>query len=252
MPSKIEVKNISVKVGECFIVEPVDISLNKAEFCFLLGPNGSGKSSLLKAIAGIRQANLTVSQESSSSLSKAFLPQEPEKPQNITVRDYFHFSRYPQMSSYRELSPKEFELLEEILNDLKLKGFEERKLGGLSGGEWKKVCIASVIFQGADLIILDEPFQALDQVVKAEVAKFLNKWRKLGRSFLIASHDLFWSYHLCDKVIFLKRGHLLFEGGKSDTFHEETLAQTFDIPFNKTIAEDGSVYFSPSLKGIDV
>lgn len=253
----IELNDLEVGIGDCHIVRGVNLELSKGQSLVVMGPNGSGKSTLLKAMTGIQNDTLSLSysrficdgfEYSELDYSKrsrlwTIVPQFPEWQQGLKVAQYLEYSRFP---LFKEGKGSDGELLAEICEGLGLKGLLDKNLEVLSGGERKRVAIAAALYQDVGLVYLDEPFQALDPLAKIELANFLKNWqKKKDLTYVIASHDFYWSYQLCDQILFLKKGDPLFYGNKKENFTAENLEKVYDVSFEwvKLGNEDG--FFCP-------
>lgn len=247
----------SVLMDNCHIVKDIDLEIFSGETTVIMGPNGSGKSTLLNSMVGTEASNLRSSNEtylihernfktlSLLERSRLFsiVPQFPEWQIGLTVENYFYFSRYNHLISE---GGEDLELLNEIVKELSLEPLMKKNMEQLSGGELKRVSVAAALYQNTPIVFLDEPFQALDPQVKNALANFLVSWQKRkGTSFIIASHDFYWSYKISHKAIFLKRGEVLESGETQKVFNAETLKKLYDIPFEWVMSDHKIGFFHP-------
>ncbi len=252
-----EIRNHNVLIGSCHIVKNITFSITAGETLVIMGPNGSGKSTLLNSMAGTHATGLTIENEAFEIQGKdvnsldlfersnlfSIVPQFPEWQSGLSVEKYFYFSRFNHL---RAMGGEDLELLEEIITELKIKNLMKRKMNELSGGELKRISIAAALYQNVPVVFLDEPFQALDPQVKDSLAKFLISWQKnKGTTFIMASHDFYWSYKLASKVVFLKKGETLFQGDLADTFTSENLKSVYDINFEWVNTANNDGFFHP-------
>ncbi len=248
---------LSVQIESCPIIKEISFSLEKGETLVLMGPNGSGKSTLLMTLAGAQNSQLSIppfqfqidghdllhlSSEKRAELM-TIVPQFPEFQVGLPVRKYLSYSRY----NLLKLGHGEDEgLLGEIVEGLNLENLLNRPMEYLSGGELKRVALAAALYQNVPLIIFDEPFQALDPRVKDSIAHFLLSWQKKKNcSFIISSHDFYWSYKIADKALFLKKGEVLFYGEREKIFTSDHLKETYDIDFKWVDIEGDEGFFLP-------
>jgi iron complex transport system ATP-binding protein len=246
----IEIRSLSVEFDGCHLIKDISANFELGEITSIIGSNGSGKSSLLKAVVGIfpfQAKSLTVNGESliekkpqhRASLV-AYMPQQLEIEENLIVEDFFHYSRFPQMESFRKLAPAEVKLRDRICVELKIAHLLKRKVSQVSGGELKKISIGGTFFQGCRYVLLDEPFQALDPVVKSEVAEFLRTAvDQFDCGIIMACHDLYWVQTLSDKALLLKRGELAHFGELRGVFTNENLTELYGQNF-MTYTSEGS------------
>jgi iron complex transport system ATP-binding protein len=245
----IEVKNLKYFLENKKIINQVSLSIEKGQWCGLLGPNGAGKSTLLKIISGLldydghcQLESKEIKAWSSQELARkmAFFPQFPERPVGLSVRDYLHFSRFPYMSVFRSLDIHEEKELERLLEKMKLKVFYNRRLESLSGGEWFRVVLTGCLFQGPEVLILDEPFSTMDPHVIQETIFLLKSWQKESQgTVLMTNHDLNSSLASCDKIIGLKNGNVLGEGSPKELAQTSFFDQLYDVSFSKLQSERG-------------
>jgi iron complex transport system ATP-binding protein len=238
----IKIKKMRVAYEECHLIQDISFEVKQEGFFVVMGANGSGKSTLLKAMVGIipqeselydySDLNLLELDRQSKSSILSYMPQSPEIEENLTVEDYFHYTRFPQMRSFRRLNEKELFLRNDILKRLRVSHLLGRRVGEVSGGELKKIMIGGTFFQGTHFVLLDEPFQALDPVVKVEVADFLkyaSSHYQVG--IIMACHDLYWARKLADQMLFLKNGAILNQGPTKTIFTKENLAKLYGQAF---------------------
>ncbi len=216
----LKIKDFNVNLDGLHLVQDISLEIDSISTTTIMGANGSGKSTLLNALAGIVTSTYDkfellgndIEQMKRAQRAKllSFMPQRAEIDGNLIIADYFHYCRFPQMESFRPLISKEYQLRDYILESLKISDLLERRVNQVSGGELKKVLIGGAFFQGSSLVLLDEPFQALDPIVKVEVADFIKIIsNELKVSTIMACHDLFWAKELSNKVLFLKDGRSL-------------------------------------------
>jgi iron complex transport system ATP-binding protein len=254
---ELTLENLEVGIDGCHIVKGISLELLKGESLILMGPNGSGKSTVIKTLSGIEENNLKVSfsrfhhrgkdilslDHKERSLLWTVVPQFPEWQKGLKVSSYLEYSRFPYFSHSGGHDPH---LLEQISEGLGIHGLYRKNLEHLSGGERKRVAIAAALYQDVSLVYLDEPFQALDPLAKMELASFLKKWQKeKDLSFVIASHDFYWSHELCDKVMFLKSGELKFYGKKEETFIAKNLEDVYGVAFKWVELDEAGGFFMP-------
>lgn len=256
----INVQNLNIYIQDCPILNGISFDVPLGDSLFILGPNGSGKTTLVKFLTGLTSENLKAQVDSykfngETVLSKeirergrkfSYVPQFPEIQDGLTLDKYLELSRYPYWSENNFVDES---LKEGIVERLGLKTFLNRDMTTLSGGELKKAMIAGAFYQETPIVILDEPFQALDPKIKAEVASFLEDWkRNKGITYIIVAHDFYYSHLLADHCLFLKRGEVLAFGKAKDVFSVSTLNETFDHHFSVFKDEKGREFYLPGGK----
>jgi len=159
--------NLSHRIGKKQILKNLEFSLAANDFVLIFGPNGAGKSTLLKLMAGIIAAEhggIFIGQENILHYSKkklatqiAYLPQFDEFNLPLLVKDILLSGRYPYQSFFRKYSRQDYEIFEKTVERFALADYLDRNMQTLSGGERKKVLLASAFIQDVPLILLDEP-----------------------------------------------------------------------------------------------
>lgn len=188
------INNISKSYGKKVILKDISLSIEKGEAIGILGTNGSGKSTLLNEIAKKNSDN--------SSVRFGYLPQENPLMEELKPVDNIRL--------WCNLSKKEIisRLNQPPLMDMGINDFLDINVSKMSGGMKKRVSLATVLINNPDILLMDEPFAALDLIAKKDVRQYINTFRKNGGSLIIASHEEE-IFNLCDKVYLLKNGTLI-------------------------------------------
>lgn len=199
-------------------LDRVSLVIETPTFTVLSGRNGSGKSLLIRHILGLETADKgSVSvdgNELSTVLAKtrkriALVFQEPEHQiLGVTVREDVEFG--PRASGER---PGDYQArVEGALEATGLSGFEERLCAGLSGGEKRRLAVASVLVSSPELIVLDEPFNGLDWSGASDLLRVLLELYATGVGILIVTHDLEKCLAHADRLVVLDAGCVVRDG----------------------------------------
>lgn len=159
----------------------------------IVGPNGAGKSTLLKAIVGlIRPIGGTVSVEGCAPRAIAYLPQQAEIDRSfpLPVFDFVAMGLWRGRGPFAAFRRADDTAIAEAIAAVGLGGFERRSLATLSGGQLQRVLFARLSLQNAPLILLDEPFSAIDQGTQADLMRLIRRWQAEGRTVIAVLHDL--------------------------------------------------------------
>jgi ATP-binding cassette subfamily F protein uup len=188
-------KNYGMKT----LLDHVDIHLSQGEKIGIIGVNGTGKSTLLRILAGTEQPDSgKVSYDPNVQVS--FLRQNPDMQDSATVLEQV-FLGFP--AEFRQLN--EFEA-KTMLNKLGISDFTQ-KIGQLSGGQKKRVALATALIHPADVLILDEPTNHLD----AYMVEWLEDWlRRFRGGILMVTHDRYFLERVCNRICQVERGKLYF------------------------------------------
>ncbi len=159
----------------------------------LVGPNGAGKSSLLAAIAGrLRPSSGSVEVVPPARSSVAWLPQSAAIDRSFPMRvfDMVALGAWRQLAFLRRLDDAAAARVGDALHVVGLHGFEQRLIGELSAGQFQRVLFARVLVQEAPLILLDEPFNAIDARTTVDLLGVVRRWHGEGRTVIAVLHDL--------------------------------------------------------------
>ena len=160
--------------------------------CAITGPNGAGKSTLLKAIAGILPTfEGSIELRGITRKDMAYLPQAadlqldfPINVHQMVVSGFWHVS-----DGFERISTKQQKRAAQALEIVGLSGFEERTLDSLSAGQLQRALFARVLVQDAKLILLDEPFAAIDTATTAALLNVIKIWHEEKRTVICVLHD---------------------------------------------------------------
>lgn len=214
----VEVKGLCVAhSGESTLaVDTVSFAIPSGQLVALIGPNGAGKSSLLKSIAGLikpRSGAISIFGHSlvSSQSRVAYLPQRGEIDWRfpISVRDLVLTGRYVHVGWLHRPDTRDQELVSQVLRRLDLTELADRQIGELSGGQQQRVLLARALVQGSDLLLLDEPFNAVDSANREAIALTLRELQGEGKTALVATHELDSLSAYFDRAISMRDGHLV-------------------------------------------
>jgi zinc/manganese transport system ATP-binding protein len=174
-------------------VHHLDGAIAPGTLLAVVGPNGAGKSTLLRGIAGILKplaGSITLGDVSARDI--AYLPQTAEIDRSfpISVFDFTGAGLWRSIGAFGGLGSRQREKIVETLSAVGLNGFENRPIGTLSGGQMQRMLFARVLLQDADLIVLDEPFNAIDAKTSADLLALVRRWHAEKRTVLAALHDL--------------------------------------------------------------
>lgn len=159
----------------------------------VIGPNGAGKSTLLRGIVGIlKPLDGSIHLGGLDSRDIAYLPQSAEIDRSfpISVFDFVGTGLWRGTGLFGGIGKAAREKILRAIASVGLNGFENRPIGTLSGGQLQRVLFARVLLQDARLIVLDEPFNAIDSKTTADLLTLVKRWHDEGRTVLAALHDM--------------------------------------------------------------
>ncbi len=159
----------------------------------VVGPNGAGKSTLLKGITGqINPLRGTLQLAQSLESRMALLPQmgDIDKSFPISVYDMVAMGAWRRVGALGGFSAREHEAIHHALEQVGLSDFAQRSIGTLSGGQLQRALFARLILQHADVLLLDEPFAAVDRATTEDLMGLICDWHAQGHTVLTVLHDL--------------------------------------------------------------
>jgi zinc/manganese transport system ATP-binding protein len=159
----------------------------------IVGPNGSGKSTLLKGITGIlRPLGGRIERGSLRTSQFAYLPQKAEIDHSfpITVLDTVALGLWQRIGMFAGIKPEQWRQVRQALATVGLEGFEARPIGNLSTGQFQRVLFARLLLQDCPVILLDEPFTAIDMRTTADLLDVIQRWHAENRTIIVVLHNL--------------------------------------------------------------
>ena len=179
----------------------------------LVGPNGSGKSTLLKAVAGLLpvmsgEVSIFGNPVGACHHRVAYLPQRGEIDWRfpISVRRLVMTGRYVHLGWLRRPGRKDGEIVDQAIRDLGLSPLSGRQIGELSGGQQQRVLLARALAQEADLLLLDEPLNAVDAGTRETISRVLSGLKDRGKTMVVATHDHASLASEFDGALYLREG----------------------------------------------
>jgi zinc/manganese transport system ATP-binding protein len=159
----------------------------------VVGPNGAGKSTLFRGIVGIlRPLAGSIVTGNLDSRDIAYLPQTADIDRSfpISVYDFVGTGLWRSIGLFGGIGKQARDRIVQALAVVGLNGFENRPIGTLSGGQMQRTLFARVLLQDARLIVLDEPFNAIDTKTTADLLALVRRWHAEKRTVLAALHDM--------------------------------------------------------------
>ncbi|MDX8514599.1 zinc ABC transporter ATP-binding protein AztA [Mesorhizobium captivum] len=165
--------------------------VRKGSLTAVVGANGSGKSTLMKGIVGVlKPMEGTVVR--AAGVRTAYLPQQSELDRSFPARvvDLVSLGLWPKRGMLGRYTKEDRESVSKALIAVGLGGFEKRPIDTLSGGQLQRTLFARVLLQDADLILLDEPFNAVDAKTVGDLIQLIKRWHGEERTIMVVVHDL--------------------------------------------------------------
>lgn len=205
-PAAIEIHDLTIAWRGHPVVHHLSGRFAAGRSTAVVGPNGAGKSSLLGALAGlVRPASGRI--DCGAGRRVAYLPQAASIDRSFPLRigEVVTMGRWHRLGSFRRAGPDDRRRMQDALAAVGLAGFESRLVGELSAGQWQRALFARVMLHDADLILLDEPFNAIDARTTADLLDVLARWRGESRTVIAVLHDLDQARRHFDEALLLAR-----------------------------------------------
>ena len=193
----------------------------------IVGPNGAGKSTLFRGIVGILNPLAgTILTGDLDVRDIAYLPQTVDIDRSfpISVFDFVGTGLWRKVGVFGGIGKDARQKIERALMAVGLSGFENRAIGTLSGGQMQRMLFARVLLQDARLIVLDEPFNAVDAKTSADLLALVKRWHAERRTVLAALHDLDLVRATFPETLLLARGKVAW-GATADVLTADNLLE---------------------------
>ncbi|CAN5558899.1 metal ABC transporter ATP-binding protein [soil metagenome] len=198
------------------VLEDVWLTVPTGVRAALVGPNGSGKSTLLKAVAGllpVRGGDVRIYGNPVGACHHrvAYLPQRGEIDWRfpVNVKRLVLGGRHVHLGWMRRPRKRDRQVVEDAMERLGIASLADRQIGELSGGQQQRVLLARALAQKADLLLLDEPFAAMDVQTTEVVFEVLEELRAEGKTLLVATHYLDRLEREFDGALYLQNGRVM-------------------------------------------
>jgi sulfate transport system ATP-binding protein len=225
MAATIEVEGLTKSFGSFRAVDDVSFVAEDGKITALLGPSGSGKSTALRMIAGLERPDagrITLAGEDQTEASVqerriGFVFQHYALFRHMTVRENVSFG----LKVRKEPKDDTARRVEELLELVQLAPFADRYPGNLSGGQRQRVALARALAPRPKVLLLDEPFGALDARVRQELRRWLDDLhRELGVTSLLVTHDQDEALELANKIIVMHNGRIEQIGTPDEIYNQ--------------------------------
>jgi zinc/manganese transport system ATP-binding protein len=227
MAAQLQFRDVTLGYDRHPAVHHLDGEVASGALLAVIGPNGAGKSTLLRGIVGIlkplagsiRRGGLDVH-------DIAYLPQTVDIDRSfpISVYDFVGTGLWRVTGAFGGIGKAARDKIGGALAAVGLNGFENRPIGTLSGGQMQRMLFARVLLQDARLIVLDEPFNAIDTKTSADLLALIQRWHAEKRTVLAALHDMDLVRASFPETLLLARGEVAW-GATAEVLTAENLMQ---------------------------
>lgn len=214
-------KQVKKSYNNTFVLEDINIKINKGSCLGLVGPNGAGKTTLVNLISGILgvdSGKIIVLDEEMNIDNVKIKERIGVLPEDLGLLDYLKCSEY--LNFIAQIYNVNRFHIENRINSL-LKVFDifqekERLLSEFSAGMRKKVAFIAAIIHLPEIIILDEPFESVDPLSVALMRKIIIRLINRNSTILITSHNLYLLEKLCNEVAIISKGRIIYHSDTKD------------------------------------
>lgn len=230
----ITVKNVSKRFGSFAALNNVSLEVKSRGLLALLGPSGSGKTTLLRIIAGLETADTGV------------ILYEEEEMTHRSVRErnvgfvFQHYALFRHMNVFENVAfalrvrgwkPEPVrQRVGELLQLVRMEGYEKRRPSQLSGGQRQRVALARALAAQPRVLLLDEPFGALDAKVRQELRRWLRLLhREIPCTTVLVTHDQEEAFEVADRVVVMNHGRIEQVGSPRELFEHPATAFVRDF-----------------------
>jgi len=192
MEPRIRLENVSIAYSRNLAVKDISGSFEAGSLTAIAGPNGAGKSTLLKALMGdLKLQSGAIHIDALQPKDFGYLPQAAEIDRHfpLSVADTVMLGAWNRSGAFRGISRAAAERGQSALEAVGLGGFERRHIGSLSAGQFQRVLFARLLLQDAKVIVLDEPFTAIDAATTRDLLAIIHRWNDDGRTIIAVLHD---------------------------------------------------------------
>jgi zinc/manganese transport system ATP-binding protein len=188
----LELNNVIVAYRRVPAVHHVTGVIQAGSLTALAGPNGAGKSTLLKALMGLVPVSEgRIDRRGRAPQAFAYLPQQSEIDRSfpISVLQMVLLGAWPRSGRFGTLRDGERQRARDCIETVGLAGYADAAIADLSAGQWQRALFARLIMQDAQIILLDEPFAAVDEATTSDLMALVRKWHEEGRTVIAVLHE---------------------------------------------------------------
>ena len=234
----LETRGLTIKKGNRTLCHQLDLTVNQGERWGILGQNGAGKTSLLYTLAGLelpQRGERLIMQDHIETLSRRVIAQrlglmlqDTPDPFPATVLQTALMGRHPYLSRWQWESQKDHDLTRSVLEQVGLNQFDDRQVTSLSGGERRRLALATLLVQSPPLMLLDEPTNHLDLHYQHAMLKLIQQQSNQAHAAIMVLHDINHVAQYCTHVLLLFAEGASLTGSCQSVLTTEHLSKVFN------------------------
>ena len=235
-----QIKNLTKKYDDKAVVDSVSFEIPKGKVISLIGPNGAGKSTVMGMISRLiahdsGQVNFEgtdITKWKSKELSKrlAILTQSNNIQMKLTVRELVAFGRFPYSGG--RITKEDQEIIDKAISYMELEEFQDRFIDELPGGQRHRACIAMVIAQDTEYVLLDEPTNNLDIYHATNMMKIVRRLcDELGKTVVLVLHEINYAAFYSDYICAFVDVKIAKFGTVEEVMTKENLSEIYKVDF---------------------
>ncbi|MCO7127679.1 sulfate/molybdate ABC transporter ATP-binding protein [Sporolactobacillus shoreicorticis] len=234
----IELKNISKSYGPYQVLKNINLTIQSGELVTLLGPSGSGKTSLLRILAGLEFADEGTLLIHGKDLTDApikkrkagFVFQHYALFNTMTIRENIAYGLRVRPRKFRPSKKTIQDRVNQLLHLIRLEPYSNRYPSQLSGGQRQRVALARALAIEPHILLLDEPFGALDAKVRKELRQWLRQLhQQVKMTSLLVTHDQEEAFEVSDRVVIINKGKVEQIGTPTEVYENPANAFVYDF-----------------------
>ena len=251
---KLAAENLTFSYGSRKITDLLDIEIEPGRLTFLLGANGCGKSTLVKLLSGLLEPSggritldgVDLKKISMNSRARhiGVMLQQGFPALDFTAEEFVLLGRNSKLPRLSAPGEADIKAVRHALELLRMASFADKAANRLSGGEFQRLCLASVLSLESEILLLDEPVSAQDPAQSALIFEALRKLSK-EKSILVISHGLDLASCYAERLLLLAGGRIFADGTPQEILTGENLEKLYGLPGFSAFPA-GTFRFQPS------
>ncbi len=243
IPATLQARDLQVHVGTVRVCDAASLRFEPGSCWAILGVNGAGKTTLLHTLAGLRPPGagevrlddrpLAELERRAIARRLGLMPQDTPDPFPATVLETALLGRHPWLSRWQWESADDEALARQALAELELAPLADRLVTTLSGGERRRLALATLQVQAPPVMLLDEPTNHLDLRHQHQVLGLLRERARAGHTVLMVLHDLNLAARYCDHALLLGGDGEILQGPVDAVLDPVTLSRLYGIPIQR-------------------